>query len=127
MGMGLNMGFGIEKELVVVTDDERILTVWNHWLTVVHGTRPGLTPALSQKRERAIRKALKWYTVEVCCTAIDGVLLSPFHLGRNSRNKRYTDISLILRDPEHIERFVALVEQQTDADQARQAFIGEQQ
>lgn len=121
------MGFGMEKDLVVITDDEQVLAVWNHWLTNVHGVRPGLTPALSQKRERAIRKALKWYTVEVCCKAIDGVLLSPFHLGRNSRNKRYTDITLILRDPEHIEKFVDLADRQTITDNARQAFIEEQQ
>lgn len=115
----------MEKEIVVTPTDERIHTVWQYWLNNVHGVRPGLTPALSIKRERAIRKALKSYTVAVCCTAIDGVLLSPFHMGRNARNKRYCDITLILRDPEHIEKFVALAEQQTAAQRDLQDFIEE--
>lgn len=113
----------MEKPMIVEDTDEQIRTVWNHWLAVVHGTKPGLVPALSDKRARAIRKALKAYPVEVCCKAIDGIMLSPFHLGKNARKKRYTDITLILRDPEHIEKFVALVDDQSRVDQERDEFI----
>jgi hypothetical protein len=115
----------MEKQMVVESADPNVQQVWDHWLTVVHGAKPGLTPALSEKRARAICKALKAYPVEVCKQAIDGVLLSPFHMGRNSRNKRYNDITLILRDPEHIEKFVALVDGQTHVDDARDAFLAE--
>lgn len=111
---------------MIVNDvDPTVQAVWDHWLTTVHGNRPGLTPALSDKRARAIRKALKAYPAEICCKAIDGIMLSPFHLGRNARKKRYTDITLILRDPEHIERFVALVDDQTRADADRNEFLSE--
>jgi hypothetical protein len=103
--------------------EPEVHAVWDHWLTVVHGDRPGLTPLLSDKRAKAIRKALKTYPVEVCCTAIDGVLLSPFHLGKNARKKRYTDVTLILRDPEHIERFVGLVDDQHHVDAERDEFV----
>jgi hypothetical protein len=115
----------MEKTMIVDDVDPAVAQVWDHWLTVVHGTKPGLRPALSDKRARAIRKALKSYPVEICCKAIDGIMLSPFHLGKNARNKRYTDITLILRDPEHIERFVALVDDQTHVDTARDEFLTE--
>lgn len=32
-------------------------------------------------------------------------------MGRNPGGKKYTDVSLILRDPEHIERFLGLWEE----------------
>lgn len=113
----------MDKPMIVDDVSPDVERVWNHWLTVVHGTRPGLVPSLSEKRARAIRKALKAFPVEVCCQAIDGIMLSPFHQGRNSRKKRYTDITLILRDPEHIEKFVGLVEGQTHVDVDREAFL----
>lgn len=115
----------MEKPMVIDNPDPAVAEVWQHWLTVVHGTKPGLTPQLSPKRDRAIRKALKIYPLDVCLKAIDGIMLSPFHLGRNSRKKRYTDITLILRDPEHIERFVALVDGQSNADRIRTEFLAE--
>jgi hypothetical protein len=115
----------MEKPMIVENADPRVQQVWDHWLTVVHGTKPGLTPALSPKRDLAIRKALKVYPVEVCLKAIDGIMLSPFHLGKNNRKKTYTDITLILRDAEHIERFVALVDGQSTVDDARNEFLSE--
>ena len=111
--------------MIVENADPRVQQVWDHWLTVVHGTKPGLTPALSPKRDVAIRKALKAYPVEVLMQAIDGIMLSPFHLGKNARKKTYTDITLILRDPEHIEKFVALANGQSTVDQARDEFLSE--
>lgn len=111
------------KPIVVDPVDPTVATVWKHWLETVHAGRPGLEPALSPKRHTAIVKALKHYPVEVCLRAIDGVILSPFHMGNNSRRKRYCDITLILRDPEHIEKFVGLAEASNTAEDARQAWV----
>lgn len=116
----------MKKPMQIVEADPAVMEVWSHWLKCVHAGRPGVTPVLSPKRELAIRRALKAYPVEVCKQAIDGIVLSPFHMGKNSRKKRYDDITLILRDPEHVEKFCSLADGQTRADADREAFLTEE-
>jgi hypothetical protein len=78
--------------------------VFDYW---VAQCRPNhrVRPVLSSERERKIRKAIDQYGLDVCIAAIDGVLRSDWHMGRNPRAKEYNDISLILRDAKHIEMF----------------------
>ena len=56
-------------------------------------------------RRRLIEKALKGYPVEDVVAAVRGWRNSPFHRGENDRRKTYNELSLLLRNPEHIERF----------------------
>ena len=71
-------------------------------------------PILDEKRSATIGAAIYDYGVEQCKQAIEGCSLSPFHMGRNKMNKRYDDIELILRDSEHIERFLGVYDSQSD-------------
>lgn len=98
--------FDIPEQPKPPTNDStaEIKAVFDHWVAMCrpnHRVRPVLTP----ERERKIRKALSEYGLDVCIAAVDGVLLSDWHMGRNPRAKEYNDISLILRDAKHIEMF----------------------
>lgn len=97
--------------------------VFDHWVSTLRSSGKGVKPALSDERKRKIRKALDLYGIDVCLAAITGCSKSPFHMGSNSRGKRYDDISLILRDAKHIEMFADMAEDQT----AEEAFLEDDQ
>lgn len=62
---------------------------------------------LDKKRKGVIHKALQLdYSVVDLKKAINGCAQTPFNMGQNDRCQIYDDISLILRDAEHIERFI---------------------
>lgn len=62
---------------------------------------------LDKKRSSVIHKALQLgYSVSDLKQAIIGCAQTPFNMGQNDRQQIYDDISLILRDAEHIERFI---------------------
>lgn len=62
---------------------------------------------LDKKRGGIIHKALQLgYSVVDLKKAINGCAQTPFNMGENERRQIYDDISLILRDAEHIERFM---------------------
>lgn len=73
--------------------------VFAHWQTATNHTRA----VLDAKRERAIRSALKSYSVADLCRSIDGYARSPFHQGQNNTGARHDDITLIVRDATHVE------------------------
>lgn len=89
---------------------EMVQRVFDHWVATVRASGKGVKPVLSPERKRKIQKALEMYGLEICLLAIDGILKSDFHMGRNARAKRYDDISLILRDAKHIEMFAELAQ-----------------
>ncbi|MGM9454749.1 hypothetical protein ACTAZI_15605 [Legionella bozemanae] len=60
-----------------------------------------------RKRKQAITKALKLeYSIAELKQAIDGCKNTPYNMGKNDTGQVYDDISLILRDAAHIERFI---------------------
>jgi hypothetical protein len=63
---------------------------------------------LDDKRARAIAKALRWgYELADLRLAIYGCCANPWYgEGRNNNNTIYTHIGLILRDADHIDRFM---------------------
>lgn len=83
--------------------------VFEYWQKVM--TRP--QSSLSPKRRVKIERALKVIGVKGCCTAVDGCAATPHNMGHNQNGTKYNDIELILRDPEHWERFM---------EQARKAY-----
>jgi len=87
---------------------KKVQEIFDHWIEKCRNTGKGLTPRLDTKREYRIVQALKLYTPEELKLAIDGVLKSDFHMGENSRNRKFDDIELILRNSENIEKFAAL-------------------
>lgn len=102
---------------------KQIKEIFDYWVEVVKNSGRGPRPALDKKRARAIEIALELHGPEVCRDAIDGVTLSPWHMGENPNNKRYDDISLILRDAEHIERFAELKYDSSGISTDAEAFL----
>ncbi|NBQ17306.1 hypothetical protein EBU24_03245 [bacterium] len=61
---------------------------------------------LDKKRTAVIKKALESYTVEDLQKTFDSYKTSDFHMGRQpGQPKKFIDLTLILRDSEHIEKF----------------------
>ena len=87
-----------------VSEDE-ILEVYEHWISVM---RPGKkrVPGLDEKRRLKVASAIADYGVGDCKLAIDSCSRSDFHMGRNKQKRRYDDLELILRDQDHVERFL---------------------
>lgn len=73
---------------------------------------------LDDKRRRLIVKALKGYSPTDIRKAICGCSKTPHNLGQNDAKTKYNGLGLILRDADHIDRFI-----RNDAGQAR-ARIG---
>lgn len=65
---------------------------------------------LSPDRERVITRALKVATVDECKRAIVGVSRSDYHMarGRYRGGTRYDQLSLVLRNREFIEKYMAM-------------------
>jgi len=95
-------------------DDHPITRLFSYWQEIMGYKRA----RLDEKRKRAICGRLKeGYTEDDIRLAIEGCFLSPFHQGENQNHQRYDDLSLICRDAEHIDRFIARAEECFDRHQ----------
>jgi hypothetical protein len=88
------------KKDIATSSDVR--TIFEHWKKTTGHPRA----VLDGKREGYVRRALKRYPLESLLTAIDGWKASPYHQGINETGTVYDALTLILRDAEHIERFI---------------------
>ncbi|GGI86591.1 hypothetical protein [Legionella impletisoli] len=62
---------------------------------------------LDKKRQNIIKQALNLgYSTNELKQAIDGCANTPYNMGINNNNQIFDEISLILRDSAHIERFI---------------------
>ncbi|WP_131779195.1 hypothetical protein [Legionella bozemanae] len=85
--------------------------IFEHWQKTMNYPRA----KLDGKRQRIIIKALKLgYSIDDLKKAIDGCAKTPFNMRENDRRQVYDDISLILRDAEHIERFMSNADERDD-------------
>ena len=82
--------------------------VFDHWVSVMRTGRPGPRPAFTPKRRKLLERSLTYYDLPTLLLAVDGCALSDFHMGQNSRGRRYDSLELIFRDAEHIERFAGI-------------------
>ena len=77
--------------------------LFKHWQEVMNHPKA----KLDKKRKGAIQKALKLgFSIDELKQAISGCSKTPHNMGQNDSGQVYDDISLILRDAEHIERFM---------------------
>jgi hypothetical protein len=60
---------------------------------------------LTDERRRIITRRLKEYPVADLVDAVQGWQHDPFSRGENDRGQAYNDLSLILRDAAHVEKF----------------------
>lgn len=84
-------------------DDGPVERVFEHWRAEYRHPKASLDP----KRRKTIQRALQAYDEPTLCQAISGYKLSPHHMGQNDQRTVYDDISLFLRDAEHIDRGLA--------------------
>jgi len=79
-----------------------VIDLFEFWSTKL-GKR---SPKLSDKRKRKVRDRLReGFTADEIRAAIVGLTLSDHHMGRNGSPRKYDDLELICRDPEHLEGF----------------------
>ena len=79
-------------------------TVFEYWQKVMNHP----LAKLSDKRRHRIAQAHRnGFTAEQMMMAVDGCAHTPHNMGQNQAGQRYDDLELILRDVEHIERFIA--------------------
>jgi hypothetical protein len=80
-------------------DDGPVQRVFDHWRTEFQHPRA----VLDAKRKRVIQAALKAFDEATLLIAISGYRNSPHHMGENEARTVYDDITLFLRDANHIE------------------------
>jgi hypothetical protein len=86
-----------------VSIGEQVTRLFEHWKKMTHHEHA----KLDFKRERVIKAALKQgYSIEDLCQAVEGCCKTPFNMGHNDQGQRYDGLQLILRDAEHIDRFI---------------------
>lgn len=85
------------------------IEVFERWREALGSPRSRLDPT----RAKAIDGMLSiGYSVEDLQLAIFGCSISPYHQGQNDRRQRYTDIELICRDAQHVDKFIELAERE---------------
>lgn len=81
--------------------DDPIILIFNAWQEATGRRRT----ILDKTRRRAILEALgRGHPFEDCVDACRGVMLVPHNQGATN-GRRYDDITLVLRDAEHVEKF----------------------
>lgn len=91
-----------------VTDESRARHLFKLWKEQTNHPRS----VMDEKRKALALRALKVYSIEQLKRALTGMMASPFHQGKTDRNstKKYDQFELLLRDAEHIERFISLAD-----------------
>lgn len=85
-----------------------VAEVFDHWRTALGKSQ---ATKLDVKRKRRIEWALRAYGLDAVKRCIDGYAASRWHRGENDRGRPYDDLTLWLRDAEHVERGIAMADQ----------------
>jgi hypothetical protein len=105
MGRGISSATKAKTENAKQVSEEEIKEVFDFWVS----TFKKRVSVLDHKRYIAIGNAIHLFGKENCKDAITGCTHSDFHMGRNASRKVYNEIELILRDAEHVERFLSFL------------------
>lgn len=91
-----------------------------HYRGLHRAARPG-----KKEREKIRDRLHEGYTIDDLKGAIDGQHASPWHQGRNDRNKPYLSLELAMRDSTHVLDFLerATPSGAPNPDQGRNAFV----
>jgi hypothetical protein len=91
-----------QRDTSANADAGTVIDLFEFWSSTLHKR----SPKLSDKRKRKVRDRLReGFTADEIRAAIVGVTLSDHHMGRNGSPRKYDDLELICRDPEHVETF----------------------
>lgn len=83
-----------------VPREDPVVAIFEEWKRATSHPRAVLDDA----RAKAIAKALRHYPLEDCLDAVRGVVLFAHNMGATT-GKKYDDVTLVLRDSAHVERF----------------------
>lgn len=87
---------------IPISDD--IAEIFAYWQKRMSSPRS----KLDEKRRKLIAAALKLgYTPAELCKAVRGCSLTPHNMGQNAQGQKYNGLDLILRNADHIDRFIA--------------------
>lgn len=90
-------------------DRDVVRDVFAYWQKCMQAPRA----QLDAKRTKAIKDALKLYEPRQVCEAILGCSRSTWHMGDNDRRQKFNALTLILRDADHIDKFIELASKRT--------------
>lgn len=98
---------------------DQVLAIFDLWTSLYR------TPAskLGPKRERKVQMALDSHGYDTCIAAVEGIRHSEFHMGKNRQGMRYNDLTLILRDEEHIENFAEMADRYAEHGNVSEAAV----
>lgn len=85
-------------------DAATVKTIFEYWQKVMNSPKS----KLDGSRKGVIVRALKNYSPGDVCKAIRGCSKSPHHMGENAQKTVYNSLGLILRNADHIDRFILL-------------------
>ena len=100
--------FPVKKPIVSAGE---IKTVFKYWVEKHQMSERCALKGLTPMRKTRIHNAIRDYGMKTTLSAIDGCLKSDWHMGDNPTGVKYNDVSLILRDDTHIERFAKLADE----------------
>lgn len=99
--VGEGVGAGGSLALVSPPATDRVEVVFGAWQQSTGHRRA----VLDKKRRRSIEQALRDYTVDELVDAVQGWRYSAHHRGENDSRTVYDELTLLLRDSDHIEKF----------------------
>jgi len=105
------------RAYVAKANNAEVVELFQLWQQTLHQSAASGV-LLTEKRYARIAAALCIYGIDTCRLAIRGCAKSGWHMGDNPRGAKYTDIDLIFRSHDHVQRFVSLALGETDAARA---------
>lgn len=108
-----------QRAAAATISEDAIKIIFDYWKER-HSKRAAV---LDAKRAARIGWAIKNYGMDVCKDAIEGCLVSDWHMGKNPNGKKYNDIHNIFIDAQHVEMFLRKLEEKT-GNSAREEWIG---
>lgn len=91
---------GANAPVALTRDRAPVLEIFEHWKAATGKGRA----KLDTRRRTRIEWALANYAPDEVKRAIDGYAASAWHRGDNDRGRAFLDLTLMLRDAEHVER-----------------------
>lgn len=110
----LEGGRGKGEGVLIKEKKESVELIVEHYRTHHSRARPG-----DKERERIRARLKDGFSVSDLCDAIDGNHLSPFHCGENDNGQKHHGLLLIMRDSDHVEKFMAVKENPPLANSSR--------
>ena len=103
---------------------ENICEIFEFWKTTF---KKNASTLLSDKRKSKIQARLKQgYSVDDIRLAITNCSKSKYHMGENESGTVYSDIELICREPEKLDRFISLFPREVSIDQQESQQLPQQ-